>query len=156
MQSQIKDIGLAKAKEYISFIGTLFLFIAFSNMCIIFPWYEPPTGSLSTTAALAISVFLAVPFFGIQKSGVKGYMRSYLQPTVIMLPFNLISELSRTLALADKAFWQYHERRFDRGDSAWYLAFYISDGDEGAWIAYWNGAGLYFQCAGNRLYRRGG
>ncbi len=104
MQSQIKDIGLAQTKQYISFIGTLFLFIALSNICIIFPLYEPPTGSLSTTAALAISVFLAVPFFGIKKSGVKGYLRSYLQPTFIMLPFNLISELSRTLALAVRLF----------------------------------------------------
>lgn len=104
MQNQIKEIGLAQSRQYISFIGTLFLFIAFSNICIIFPWYEPPTGSLSTTAALAISVFLAVPFFGIEKSGVKGYMRSYLQPTVIMLPFNLISEISRTLALAIRLF----------------------------------------------------
>ncbi len=104
MQSQIKDIGLKQSRQYISFIGTLFLFITLSNICIIFPFYEPPTGSLSTTAALAISVFLAVPFFGIQKSGVTGYMRSYLQPTVIMLPFNLISEISRTLALAIRLF----------------------------------------------------
>jgi F-type H+-transporting ATPase subunit a len=104
MQGQIKDIGLTKTRQYISFIGTLFLFIALSNIGIIFPWYEPPTGSLSTTAALAISVFLAVPFFGIQKIGIKGYMRSYLQPTFIMLPFNLISELSRTLALAVRLF----------------------------------------------------
>ena len=104
MQGQIKEIGLKKSRQYISFIGTLFLFIALSNIGIIFPWYEPPTGSLSTTAALAISVFVAVPFFGIQKSGIKGYMRSYLQPTFIMLPFNLISELSRTLALAVRLF----------------------------------------------------
>jgi F-type H+-transporting ATPase subunit a len=104
MQSQIKDIGLSQTRQYISFIGTLFLFIAFSNICIIFPWYEPPTGSLSTTAALAISVFLAVPFFGVQKGGIKGYMKSYTQPTIIMLPFNLISEISRTLALAIRLF----------------------------------------------------
>jgi F-type H+-transporting ATPase subunit a len=104
MQNQIKEIGLAQSRQYISFIGTLFLFIALSNSLIILPWYEPPTGSLSTTAALAISVFLAVPFFGIEKSGVKGYMRSYLQPTPIMLPFNLISEISRTLALAIRLF----------------------------------------------------
>jgi len=104
MQNQIKEIGLVQSGRYISFIGTLFLFIALSNTFIIFPWYEPPTGSLSTTAALAISVFLAVPFFGIQKSGISGYARSYLQPTFIMLPFNLISEVSRTLALAIRLF----------------------------------------------------
>src|SRR5665647_57767 len=104
MNDQIKEVGLKHPEEYIGFIGTLFLFIGTANICIIFPWYDPPTGSLSTTAALAISVFIAVPFFGIQKSGVKGYLKSYLRPTVIMLPFNLISELSRTLALAIRLF----------------------------------------------------
>jgi F-type H+-transporting ATPase subunit a len=104
MNKQIKDIGLDNPEQYIGFIGTLFLFIAISNISIILPWYEPPTGSLSTTAALAISVFLAVPFFGIEKSGIFGYMKSYLKPTFIMLPFNLISEVSRTLALAVRLF----------------------------------------------------
>jgi len=104
MNNQIKDIGLEKPEQYIGFIGTLFLFIAVSNLCIIIPWYEPPTGSLSTTTALAICVFIAVPFFGIEKSGIGGYLKSYLKPTFIMLPFNLISEASRTLALAVRLF----------------------------------------------------
>ena len=68
------------------------------------PGYEPPTGSLSTTAALALCVFVAVPLFGIMDQGVGGYLKSYLEPTFIMLPFNLISELSRTLALAVRLF----------------------------------------------------
>jgi F-type H+-transporting ATPase subunit a len=104
INNQMKEIGLKKPEEYIGFIGTLFLFIGTANVCIIFPWYEPPTGSLSTTAALAICVFLAVPFFGIVKSGLLGYLKSYLQPTFIMLPFNLISETTRTLALAVRLF----------------------------------------------------
>ncbi len=104
INNQIKEIGLKKPEEYIGFIGTLFLFIVISNVCIIFPWYEPPTGSLSTTAALAICVFLAVPFFGIVKSGIGGYLKSYIKPTFIMLPFNLISEATRTLALAVRLF----------------------------------------------------
>ena len=104
MKGQIKEVGLNKPEKYIGFIGTLFLFIALSNLCAIIPWYEPPTGSLSTTAALAICVFLAVPVFGIAESGIKGYLRSYLQPGFIMLPFNIISELSRTLALAVRLF----------------------------------------------------
>ncbi len=104
INQQIEVVGLANPKQYIGFIGTLFLFIAFANVCIIFPWYEPPTGSLSTTAALAICVFMAVPFFGIEKSGIKGYLKSYIQPTYIMLPFNLIGEVSRTLALAVRLF----------------------------------------------------
>jgi F-type H+-transporting ATPase subunit a len=104
MRDQIKQIGLNKPAKYIGFIGTMFLFVAVSNLCTILPWYEPPTGSLSTTAALAICVFIAVPFFGITESGIKGYLKSYLRPSFIMLPFNIISELSRTLALAVRLF----------------------------------------------------
>ena len=104
INSEIKGVGLNNPQVYIGFIGTLFLFIATANMLIVFPYYEPPTGSLSTTVALAISVFLAVPFFGIEQRGILAYLKSYLQPTFIMLPFNLISEFSRTLALAVRLF----------------------------------------------------
>lgn len=104
IRDQIKEVGLNKPEKYIGFIGTLFLFIAVSNLLTIVPWYEPPTASLSTTAALAICVFIAVPVFGIAQGGLRGYLRSYLQPNFIMLPFNIISELSRTLALAVRLF----------------------------------------------------
>jgi F-type H+-transporting ATPase subunit a len=104
INKQIEDVGLKEPEKYIGFLGTLFLFIATANLCIIFPGYEPPTSSLSTTAALAISVFFAVPFFGISRKGLSGYLRSYLQPTFFMLPFNIISELSRTIALAIRLF----------------------------------------------------
>lgn len=104
INQQIKEVGLNKPEQYIGFIGTLFLFIGIANLCIIFPGYTPPTASLSTTTALALCVFMAVPFFGISKSGLKDYLKSYLQPTFIMLPFNLISEISRTLALAVRLF----------------------------------------------------
>jgi F-type H+-transporting ATPase subunit a len=101
---QLDEVGLRRPEKYLPYLATLFLFIATANLCTIIPGYEPPTGSLSTTAALAISVFLAVPLFGIAESGLKSYLHSYLQPTVIMLPFNIISELSRTLALAIRLF----------------------------------------------------
>lgn len=104
ISSQVKEVGMDKPRRYIPFIGTLFLFIGIANLCIIFPGYEPPTGSLSTTAALAISVFLAVPFFGIEEGGLRGYLKTYLEPTWLMLPFNLIGELTRTLALAVRLF----------------------------------------------------
>jgi F-type H+-transporting ATPase subunit a len=68
------------------------------------PGYHAPTGSLSTTAALALCVFLAVPLFGIAQQGMRGYLRQYLQPTPLMLPFNIIGEVSRTLALAVRLF----------------------------------------------------
>ena len=101
---QIKEVGLSVPGSYIAFIGTLFIFIATANVLTIVPGYEPPTSSLSTTAALAVCVFAAVPVFGVARRGWRRYMQSYLEPTVIMLPFNLISELSRTLALAIRLF----------------------------------------------------
>ncbi|MFO7673319.1 MAG: F0F1 ATP synthase subunit A [Lutibacter sp.] len=104
INNQIEEIGISKPAKYIGFIGTLFLFIATANLFIILPWYQAPTGSISTTTALAVSVFLAVPFFGIAEKGIKDYLKSYVQPTIIMLPFNLISEVSRTLALAIRLF----------------------------------------------------
>ena len=104
MVQQIKDIGLRQPKRYLAFLGTLFLFVALACLCTVIPGYEPPTGSLSTTAALALCVFVAVPRFGIRDQGVGGYLKSYVEPTVIMLPFNIISELSRTLALSVRLF----------------------------------------------------
>jgi F-type H+-transporting ATPase subunit a len=101
---QIEDIGMDQPKKYLGFLGTLFLFIAVANLAIIFPGYEPPTGSLSTTAALALCVFVAVPIFGIEEQGVVNYLKTYTEPTIIMLPFNIISEISRTLALAIRLF----------------------------------------------------
>jgi len=104
VKGQIEAVGLRKPEKYLGFLGTLFLFIALSNLCTIFPGYEPPTGSLSTTAALAISVFVAVPAYGIADSGLRGYLKTYIEPAFIMLPFNIISELTRTLALAVRLF----------------------------------------------------
>ena len=104
IEKQLGDVGLRHPKKYIGFLGTLFLFVALASIGTIIPGYEPPTGSLSTTAALALCVFVAVPLYGIEDQGLGGYLKSYVEPTVIMLPFNVISELSRTLALAVRLF----------------------------------------------------
>jgi len=104
IERQIKEVGLESPEPYIAFLGTLFLFVAASSLGTIIPGFQPPTGSLSTTAALALCVFIAVPYFGIRRQGLKSYLGTYLKPTVIMLPFNIISELSRTLALAVRLF----------------------------------------------------
>jgi F-type H+-transporting ATPase subunit a len=104
MEKQIADAGPKPPEQYLGFLGTLFLFVAAASLCTVIPGYESPTGSLSTTAALALCVFLAVPLFGIEDQGFGGYLKSYIEPTVIMLPFNMISELSRTLALAVRLF----------------------------------------------------
>jgi F-type H+-transporting ATPase subunit a len=104
IKQQIEEVGLPQPEKYLGFLGTLFLFVAIASLCTVIPGYDPPTGSLSTTAALALCVFAAVPLFGIAQQGVSDYLKSYLEPTVIMLPFNIISELSRTLALAVRLF----------------------------------------------------
>ncbi len=102
--TQVEDVGLRHPEKYLSFLGTLFLFVAAASLCIVIPGYEPPTASLSTTVALALCVFVAVPFFGIAEQGLGGYLKSYVEPTFIMLPFNIVSEISRTLALAVRLF----------------------------------------------------
>ena len=104
IEKQIEDAGLSHPEKYLGFLGTLFLFVAAASLSTVIPGYEPPTASLSTTAALALCVFVAVPFFGISEQGVGGYLKSYTEPTIVMLPFNVISELSRTLALAVRLF----------------------------------------------------
>jgi F-type H+-transporting ATPase subunit a len=101
---QIREVGLLQPQKYLAFLGTLFLFVAASALATVVPGFEPPTGSLSTTVALALCVFVAVPLFGIREQGFGGYLRSYLEPTFFMLPFNIISEVSRTLALAIRLF----------------------------------------------------
>jgi F-type H+-transporting ATPase subunit a len=103
-EQQIEAVGLSRPRKYLPFLGTLFLFLGTAALCTIIPGYQPPTASLSTTAALALCVLVAVPLFGIIEQGIVGYLESYLQPTFIMLPFNIISECSRTLALAVRLF----------------------------------------------------
>jgi F-type H+-transporting ATPase subunit a len=104
IEKQIEEVGLSQPRKAFGFLATLFLFLAMSALGTVFPGYQPPTGSLSTTAALALCVFVAVPMFGIEERGLGNYLKSYAQPTFIMLPFNLISEISRTLALAVRLF----------------------------------------------------
>lgn len=100
LRTQIRDVSQQDPGPFLPFVGTIFLFTAMSTLLGVIPGYIPPTGSLSTTAALATCVFVAVPLYGIASQGVGSYLRQYLRPTFLMLPFNIIGELSRTLALA--------------------------------------------------------
>jgi len=100
IQGQIDEIAQGPARHLLYFSGTLFLFVALSNLLLVIPGFRPPTSSLSTTTALAISVLIAVPLFGVSSRGLGGYLKTYLQPSPIMLPFNIISEFSRGISLA--------------------------------------------------------
>lgn len=104
IRDQIRDVSRQDPAPYLPFIGTIFLFIALANLLAVVPGYLPPTASLSTTVALAGSVFVAVPIYGIQKLGVLNYLKQYTRPTVLMLPFNIIGEISRTIAMAVRLF----------------------------------------------------
>lgn len=100
IQGQIDEISARPDRRLLYFSGTLFLFIVTSNLLMIVPGWRSPTASLSTTVALALAVLVAVPLFGVQSRGIGGYLHSYLEPNIIMLPFNIIGEASRGISLA--------------------------------------------------------
>jgi len=100
IKKQIHEVSRQDPGQYLPFIGTLFIFILAANILSIVPGFIAPTGSLNTSIALALCVFFAVPAFGIASQGFLGYLKEYIKPTIVMLPFNIISEISRTLSLA--------------------------------------------------------
>lgn len=91
-------------RQVMPFIATLWIFIGVANLVSLIPGVRSPTGDLSLTAGLAILVFLAVHWYGIKSHGLKSYLRHYLQPNPILLPFHLIGEVTRILALAVRLF----------------------------------------------------
>lgn len=100
IQGQIKEVTSTNARNILYFSGTLFLFIAVSNVLSVVPGFDPPTSSLSTTVGLTLSVLIAIPIFGIANGGVRQYLRKFIEPSIIMLPFNIIGEFSRGVSLA--------------------------------------------------------
>jgi len=104
VKNQIEEIGIKKADKYVGFLGSLFVFLFVANLFSIIPGYRVPTGSLSTTTALATCVLVAEIIFGITNKGFWGFLKTYAQPNIVMLPFNIISEFSRTFALAVRLF----------------------------------------------------
>ncbi|HYA18304.1 MAG TPA: F0F1 ATP synthase subunit A [Bryobacteraceae bacterium] len=104
IRNQIWQVCPRAREEHVAFIATLFLFIGVANVLDVVPGWHAPTGSLSTTAALASCVATAVPVFGIRGQGFMGYFRSYMKPSPILAPLHLLSETSRTVALALRLF----------------------------------------------------
>jgi len=104
IRKAIDDVVPDRSAQLLPFVGTLWLFIAVANLAGVLPGVQSPTGDLSTTSALALIVFLSVHWFGIRTDGLRGYMRHYLSPSPLLLPFHLISELTRTVALAVRLF----------------------------------------------------
>lgn len=104
MHDAVEEVLPTQVDLIYPFIATLWIFILISNLIGIIPGLHSPTADLSVTAALAIIVFISVHWFGIRAEGLKNYLKHYISPTPFMLPFHLISELSRTLALAIRLF----------------------------------------------------
>lgn len=100
VQQQVQEISSQALRPIMYFAGSLFLFIAASNLLTLIPGFRAPTGSLSTTLALTLVVLCAVPLFSIQQQGLGYYLRQFVQPVWILLPFNLLSEASKTLSLS--------------------------------------------------------
>lgn len=104
METAVREVAPRDYRTITPFVMTLWLFILLANLVGIVPGLASPTRDLSITSALAIVVFLSVHWFGIRAAGLRGYLRHYLSPSPILLPFHLISELTRTLALAVRLF----------------------------------------------------
>lgn len=104
IRGEINEMTKKGADAFIPLVGTLFLFICLSNILVIVPGFVAPTSSMTTTAALATCVFIAVPFYGITRTGVFHYIKEYFQPNFIFFPFHIMGELSRTLALTVRLF----------------------------------------------------
>jgi F-type H+-transporting ATPase subunit a len=100
----MRDMFGRDPRRYTPLVVTLALFIGLANLLGLLPGMGSPTADFSTTAALAAIVFLAVPYYGIRTRGVKGYLRHYLEPTPLMLPLEIITEFSRTLAMSVRLF----------------------------------------------------
>ena len=104
IRKQVAEIAGEDPAYYFPFVCTMFLFISVANLLSVVPGFHSPTASLSTTGALAATVMLATPIYGLRRHGVKGYLAHYLQPTPLMLPFHLLAEVTRTVALSIRLF----------------------------------------------------
>ncbi len=104
IEDQIRITMRATPKSYIPMIGTLFLFILAANWSSLIPGIDPPTAHLETDAALGLIVFFAIVYFGIRARGVAGYLRTFAEPTIIMIPLNVVETFTRTFSLIVRLF----------------------------------------------------
>jgi len=104
IEDAVTEVAPQHAAQIMPFIGSLWVFLVVANLSGLIPGMHSPTRDLSATAALAIVVFLSTHWFGIRIQGLNGYLRHYMVPSPILLPFHLISEITRTVALAVRLF----------------------------------------------------
>lgn len=104
IDSQIRDAMQTEPRDYRALIGTLFLFILASNWSSLLPGVEPPTAHVETDAALALIVFGATMFYGVRTRGVRSYLATFAQPTWVMIPLNVVEQITRTFSLVVRLF----------------------------------------------------
>jgi F-type H+-transporting ATPase subunit a len=104
IEAQVRDTMRVEPAPYVPLIGTLFLFIFAANWSSLVPGIEPPTAHIETDAALALIVFVAVIFFGIRSRGVRGYLATFAEPSILMVPLNLVETITRTFSLVVRLF----------------------------------------------------
>jgi F-type H+-transporting ATPase subunit a len=104
IEDQIAATMQTAGRPFVPLLGTLFIFLAFANVAGVVPGVKPPTASIETAAALALIVFLAVHVYGLRRRGLRAYLGSYAKPTIIMLPLNVLSEITRTFSLMVRLF----------------------------------------------------
>ena len=104
IMSQVEEVIRKDARPFLPILGTLFIFLVAANLSGVLPGVEAPTGKLETPAALALIVFVSVHFFGVRARGPLGYLASFAQPKLIMLPLNIVSEITRTFSLMVRLF----------------------------------------------------
>jgi F-type H+-transporting ATPase subunit a len=104
IEQQITETMQTDGRPFVPLLGTLFIFLVCANLSGVLPGVRPPTASIETAAALALIVFLAVHVYGIRRRGLRAYLASYAKPTVIMLPLNVLSEITRTFSLMIRLF----------------------------------------------------
>lgn len=104
ISGQIRDTMRAEPRSYLPLIGTLFLYIITANWSSLVPGIEPPTAHIETDAALALIVFVAIAWFGIRGRGVTGWLASFAEPNLLMMPLNLVESITRTFSLLVRLF----------------------------------------------------
>jgi len=104
IMAQIDEVIRKSPRPFLPLLGTLFIFLVAANLSGVLPGVEAPTGKLETPAALALIVFVAVHYFGVRARGPFGYLASFAKPKLIMLPLNIVSEITRTFSLMVRLF----------------------------------------------------
>lgn len=104
LNGEIKEASGDNPVKYMGMGLALFMFVLLSNLLTIIPWFRPPTASLTTSIAMAIIVFLAIPYFAIRNAGIKGYLKKFIDPSPYMLPMNIFSEFASSFAMGLRLF----------------------------------------------------